>query len=402
MPVAARAFIDVDANSSGTYVLQRVFAMQENSWWWRVRYNGVWSAWYANRAVTTISTATDWNTLLLPGTYVRVAGAAISGDTNAPVAERVILQVTGDTPGNYVVQTATSLVTGRRYVRVRNAGTWGAWTSIAMLSDIPTSPTDGLANQLLVEDWSRRRGGRKRLTTGAISIRFDHGLANFDTKVRPLMEARNLPYGLAMNAGNWGDAENVGVTTAMVNAWAQGLCEVMNHGRLHTGSKDPAVWTDLIEQGLTDLRSQLPSAQIDGFAIPGTAGVGYGEFTAGSSALEFATPAGRLILARHAYASGYIPGTHIRTLDGRPRNGLGHSTLDQATAASVETLLTNAVTGKHGVQFMLHPSLVDTSSYITTATLTTILDSIAAKRDAGQLAVLRPGDLLLADTTSVR
>lgn len=111
-------------------------------------------------------------------------------------------------------------------------GGWMPWRQVGVGSGSSTSDHSGIANSVRLQDWSRRRGGVKRISTGAVALRFDHGLANFNTKIRPLLEARSLPYALALNSDRWSIAENTGVTASMVNGWVQGgLCEIWNHGR---------------------------------------------------------------------------------------------------------------------------------------------------------------------------
>lgn len=301
-------------------------------------------------------------------------------------------------------QTIYPLSATQLWVRT-GAAAWNVWKDAA--ADAPAAtvidnPHAGLTNQLLVEDWSRRRGGRKKTATGAVAFRFDHGLANFDTKIRPLLEARGIPYSLALCSGQWAAAENTGVTAAMVNTWVQGgLCEIWNHSRNHAGAADEATAQAEIVTGLTELRTQIPAAQIDGFAVPGTAGLGFAPgFVAGTTISEFySSPGGRIILANHAVSTGYIANTGRRILDGTPRQGQVHSTLDSATLATATNDISVAKTGKLGVQFMMHPSLIDTGAYITTAVFTQILDYVVAERDAGRLKVLGPYDLMLADAT---
>jgi hypothetical protein len=48
---------------------------------------------------------------------------------------------------------------------------------------------------------------------------------------------------------------------------------------------------------------------------------------------------------------------------------------------------------------MIHPSLVDSEGYITTAEIEGFLDAVVTARDAGQVAVMGPYDALLADAT---
>lgn len=382
--------------------------------WWRVRQaSGTWSGWYGGYdAMQTLGT-TDMNTLTGTGTYLLVNGAALAASSNLGTPNRQIIRVqTALLP--YTTQEVVDLTTGRTFSRAYNNGIWSPWNATATLADI-TEPAPAqvgidsagaaLTNALLVEDWSRRRGGRKRIATGAVALRFDHGLANFNSKLRPLLEARNLPYSLALNAGNWANAENTGVTKEMVNSWVQGgLCEIWNHSLTHNSTSSEATWRNEIVGGLNQLRTDLPAAQIDGWAVPSLQGIGYvhpdGTYLMGSTVEEYYnTPAGRLILATHAVATGYIPNTYQRVLDGVPRQSQLHWTFDKSTLAQIQGFIATTESQKRGLQLMLHPSLVDTADHITTATVTAILDHIVAERDAGRLTVLGPYDLMLADAT---
>lgn len=278
--------------------------------------------------------------------------------------------------------------------RVMNSGVWGAWKR--------RGTAHGLTNDLLVQDFTRRRGPVKTGGLGAVALRFDHGLGNFDTKIRPLLEARGLPYSLALNSRDWGKAENGGVTAATVDGWVSGgLAEVWNHGAHHLDATDTKALEDTIVTGLAELRSQLPSAVIDGFAVPGVGGTNYQGFDGGATLEDFYnTEAGRLILSHHAVSTGYLSGTTHRALDGTVRQGQLHYTIDTATGTGVEYQINLAAADRTGLQLMLHPSLVDTAGNITTAKLTEILDHIVAKRDAGELAVLSSYDLVVADATT--
>lgn len=275
--------------------------------------------------------------------------------------------------------------------------TWGPWKRV---DDVTAR---GLASRLLVEDFTRRHGTVNTGGIGAVALRFDHGLGNFNTIIRPLLEARGIPYSLALNSRNWGLAENGGVTATDVNTWVQGgLAEVWNHGAHHSNATSDAELRDTIVAGLTELRSQIPNAVIDGFAIPGVGTPGYGGFNGGATAASFyGTTAGRMILENHAVTSGYFSGTAHRAMDGTIRQGQGHYTMDSASQSAIQGQIDTAITNKTGLQLMLHPSNVNGSGNITTATLAAVLDYIVAKRDAGQLAVLSPYKLMVADSRVV-
>lgn len=282
-------------------------------------------------------------------------------------------------------------------------GTMTEWETVwdpNATSPAPIGSSDaGLTNSLLVQDWSRRMGGRKKVTTATLALRFDHGLANFLSKIKAELDARNFKYSLALCSGQWGRAENVGVTPEMVNSWVlQGRAEIWNHSKDHgSGDNSEAQWKAAILDGLTELRAQIPAAQIDGFAPPGTAGTNFGGFINGNTPEQFyATDGGRFILSHHAVSAGYI-GASARWQDGTPRQGLGHYTIDKYTLGQVQTLIQGAQSGKRAVQFMLHPSLIDTTGYITTAEFVSILAYVKTEVDAGRLTVVSPYEQLLTD-----
>lgn len=258
----------------------------------------------------------------------------------------------------------------------------------------------GLVHQVREDEFTQTMGVVSTGGKGAVALRFDHGLANFDTKIRPLLEARNLPYSLVLNSRAWGLAENAGVDAGVVNHWVnQGLAEVWNHGTDHSDHPVEEL-EEVIAQGKAELEAQLPAAKIWGFAPAGVGAGGYGGFNGGPTPESFGTTAGGLILEHHAVAAGYIPGTAHRVLDGRPRIGSAHYTLDTAAATSSagpRTQINAAISNKTGLQLMMHPSALDGSGRVTTEILTEVLDYIVAKRDADQIKVLSPYQLTIAN-----
>src|SRR5699024_10122246 len=65
---------------------------------------------------------------------------------------------------------------------------------------------------------------------GAVSLRCDHGLANFASKVLPVTSAMGMKVSQAYNPRNWGYSENQGVTASDLNGWvAAGDVEIWNH-----------------------------------------------------------------------------------------------------------------------------------------------------------------------------
>lgn len=423
---SASGFLTVSniISSSATWAIQEYVRYGNyNERWWRISRNttGAWGNWQRlvgatelEDALTSINmsvTEADWrrgvipagvdlNTLHTAGVY-RVSSEQpknMPPFVNPTLAPTGFLTVTNIKSTNAVWSQQEFVRYGptpERWWRISSniTGGWNPWTRIPneILSE-------GIKNDLLVQDFTRRRGGIKKVSTGVVALRFDHGLANFNSKIRPVLERLKLPYSLALCSGQWERTENVGVTPAMVNSWVVGgLAEIWNHSKDHgSGDNSEKQWKAAIDDGLSELRTQLPAAQIDGFAIPGSSGTSFGGFVSGRTVEEFFnTDGGKYLLSKHAVVSGYIPG--YRVLDGKVRQGQGHVTIDTATLSAVTTRVKAVQSNNMGLQLMLHPSLMDTEGYATTAVVTSILEYIAAERDALRLTVLGPYDALLAE-----
>lgn len=354
----------------------------------------------------TIATGTDLNTLTAAGIYGVPTGTIYASLVNAPTGIMPSgagwLDVRATSNGLYKQVFGfygTTPVEVWRTTASVTAGTWNAWTR----KDVGAinNPYVGVATNVRVMDFTERRGGTKYTNgLGAVAVRYDHGLVNMKATVYPLMVARGIPFSLAINSRTWGNAENNGTTAADVQSWVDaGWCEIWNHGADHSDQTTLAGLTDQIVTALSELKAQFPTVPIDGFIVPGVGGTNYNGFNGGGTPEAFyKTDAGRLILENHAVSTGSFPGTIQRVLDGKLRQGQSHYSMEAATVASITAQIDSAVTNKTGLQLFLHPSLLDTPGYMTTAMLTTVLDYIKTKRDAGLLAVMSPSDLLIASS----
>lgn len=265
---------------------------------------------------------------------------------------------------------------------------------------VPLGVHAGVANAVLLQDFTRRRPVVKTGGKPVLTLRFDHGLANFNTLVLPHLKRLKLPAAICLNAGDWARTENAGVTKEIVNGWVtEGWLEVWNHALNHTDVTDPSKFQEQIVTGLTQLRADLPAAVIDGFMPPGSGS--YIDFNGGDTVESWwKTDAGRLILQHHAVASGYISGTVYRVLDGQPRQGQGHYTVDTLSLADLKARVQGAYSPVRGVQLMLHPSRLDTTGYIASSDYVAFLEWAAAERTAGRLVVLGAYDQLRADASA--
>lgn len=282
---------------------------------------------------------------------------------------------------------------------------FSAWRDLTAPAPVQAASTSdaGMANALLLQDFTRRRPVIKTGGKPAVALRFDHGLGNFRDKVVPALKRLNLKAAQALNGGDWDRAENGGVTASQVNTWVtEGWLEIWNHSLNHVAP--PAAAADLeaqIKGGLDKLRADLPAAVIDGYAPPGSSGDTTGFDGGGSIESWWNTAPGRAILRTHAVAAGYLNGAVYRTLDGEVRQGQSHYTLDTLTLDTIKARVTGAYTGARGVALMLHPSRLDTDGYLSSADFIAFLEWLAAERDAGRVVVLGYYDLLRADGGTV-
>lgn len=257
---------------------------------------------------------------------------------------------------------------------------------------------DAFRRDVIVDAGIKRRGGVIG-TNGlpAVSLRFDHHLPNFKTKILPLLKAHRLPWSQMLNAGRIIDGSE-GMTFAQIAAECYNSGgEVWNHGYSHSDIPNAATADREVIQGFDELTAGLPGLWIDGWVGAGQT-VMMGMEGSNSPEKFYGTYPGRLALARHAFIQGHYPGIH-QPMAGPNLIGHPHQTIDTLAADRVEASLRAVIAAKAGLIFMLHPNYLDTPGYMTTADLSTVLASIAAKRDAGELLVLTSTAILLADVS---
>ena len=257
----------------------------------------------------------------------------------------------------------------------------------------------GLQRSAIVDAGIKRRGGRIG-TNGkaAIALRFDHHFAQFDSKVMPLLRTNRLPWGQMVNIGRFGTGNDT-LTAAQVST----LCytsggELWNHSLTHSNIPDKATADREVTQGLKDLKTAFPQLWIDGWAGPGQPDLMGME---GSDTPEkfYGTYAGQLVLQQHAFVRGYYPGIY-QPMSEPNLIGAPHTTIDTLDFAYVKGIIDGAISAGAGLTLMLHPNYLDTTGYMTTATLKQIIEYVAQKRDAGEAVILSPTGVLLADSST--
>lgn len=372
-----------------------------------------------------IPNGTDINTLRTPGLWAAPKTSIVSTLTNWPA------QLNG-TAGFLEVMWATNGLTmqkvtgyGGNAVTVQRTslsvtnGTYTPWEQITppdLSAYATTTYVDGAVagatgadvtgvheqNTIRRTMFTQAMG---RVGTGgkaAFALRTDHGYKGMAELVLPLCRTRGIVPSTLYNPRNWARPENTGYAAADLNTWvAAGEVEVWNHGATHADVSDLAALEDEIVASIAEIEASVPAAagKVWGFAPPGVdTATGYGGYGNGASPEKWDSAAGRLILKHHAVNNAYVPGTGYRILDGTIRDGVSHFTMDNATVARLKGYIDTAIANRQGVQFMVHPYVVDTEGKITTAQIAEVLDYVVAKRDSGDLVTLTPYQMMVADS----
>ena len=266
------------------------------------------------------------------------------------------------------------------------SGGWTAWKRIDAPAPAPSATARdlGLEHTVRRADMIRRR--TVRVTTPAVVVMvFDHGLAVVRDTLHKLMAERGLPYTLAINPGRMGTHDNTGVTWDDVKTLvSSGLVEPGNHSWSHTGATDTAGYAHEIEDSRREIETRL-GVPVDTWVQPGNS---FGDFTtSGDVNLYHSTEAGRLIVGTHGAVTG-TTGTGTHRL-GSPLLGAGGSWIDAAGSTPGMLTAIDQAVASGGVRIVRHhPQYLGASGYLPVSEMTTFLDAVVQRRDAGKLTVL--------------
>ena len=382
--------------------------------WVSSQFSSGWGPWQA----------TGWNkgeiptgsdvTKLSAGAYRVSSFATFDTLVNAPAEARgigtvVVLELTSSAR---TITWVTAPSTGDPkmfYCYVLSSGVvgWFDWTpqktpattpgsAVADTSNAPitTSATNAAARHMMLREAFYRR---YRVSTGgkaAVSLRFDDGHNAFKADILPMLRARGLPCSIAVCSRRWNHVENNAVTPDEMNGWVlNDKVEVWNHTATHRDATGGGGTAEVeIVEGLRELRTQLPSAEIWGWYAPGIEN-GFDGFLPTREPHQLsATLAGQLALANHAAVSGYVAGSARRPLDPMPQTtaGFAHYSLDGRVLSDAKAEIDRVVAERARENFMMHPSRLDLSNGISRADMAAILDYLVAQRNAGKLVILSP------------
>ena len=343
------------------------------------------------------------DTVTVPGVYsLRYNGTpGENGDTDTARAGSLMVLDTRNPSGNMKIQVRFE---DGEVVSVRSqnsAGQMQRWRTLA--HDLPDKPTTAASRRpaVVAGGLARRDGVVGTGGRPAIALRFDHHTRPFIDKILPLLKQHQLPWGQMLNASSLGTTGNeAGTAAEMQTACLASGGEAWNHSWSHVDVINGPQAEREITRGLTDLRAAMPRLWIDGFAPPGASSyMGLEGFDATDK--WWSTDPGRRVLAQHAFVRGYHSPVH-RALNGPDLIGAGHITIDKQTQAYCESAIRWAALAGAGLTLMLHPNYLDTTGFMSTSTLSSILAHIASRRDAGEIEVLTPTAIMMADSSRPR
>ena len=287
------------------------------------------------------------------------------------------------------------------WVRSSNtAGAWSAWRQVAH-DRADRQVLSAARRDVVVNHGIARRGGSIGTGgRGVIALRYDHHTGPWLTKVLPLLKQHQLPWGQMLNASNLGSTgTETGTAAQMQTACMESGGEAWNHSWSHSDVILDTQADREVTRGLDDLRAALPRLWIDGWAQPGQ--TSYMGMEVQSDDRWWSTEPGRRVMAQHAFVRGTTLGVH-RRLMGPGLSVAPHITIDAQTLSYVQSAVDAARDSRSGLTLMLHSNYLDQAGYMTTATLSSILAYVAARRDAGEIEVCSPTGVLMADAERPR
>ena len=282
-----------------------------------------------------------------------------------------------------------------------------ATTQVPVTETIPSTVVDRgchsntvFANrEALVADSRNRRG--EVIGTGgkaAISLRFDHYLGHFDSKVLPLLDEYNLPWSQAINAANMGSPKDPWSWDKLQSTAVQTGGEVWNHSRTHEDFDTPEAAYSEVVTGLRELQTNLPVLHVDGWIAPGVRKAMGMQWPSNMARFTDTFP-GQLVLDNHTFVRASFPG-HYQDLNGDNLVGQNHFGIEDKTFEEIKAEIDHVVETGQGLTLMMHPWRVGTSQGITADDLDRTFAYLAELRDNDVIEIASGSGILMADASA--
>lgn len=395
---------------NNTSIAQQVFYAETGTVYTRMfdNYKGSgWSEWVANKPLgfaQTTTRGTDANTLTDPtqsGIYPKHLPDWI---TNTPDENGTLLVHYLAGNNSAVVQQVFFGLSGAVYTRLydTNTGTgWGAWKIHSGSGGVAPSASSTIA----YEDMLRTKGRIGTNGKPVVCLRFDHNLAPFDQKVKPILKRLGLPATMAcfvnMMSPQPGYTNDVssGKTWADVEANFHDGIEVFSQSFSHQDADTPEAIRREVVDSRRALETAMPQLKVFGWTQPGTANGydGWWDKEARIASTYNDNVAGQLVASTygcfniHEDGGYFAQGSRFQNFDG----------IDKKTSAAYVDSMIDRLIAVGGVYtIMLHSHRLDEPGWITSQVLEEMLEIIARRRDAGEIEVLTMSGAALADPGS--
>lgn len=276
-----------------------------------------------------------------------------------------------------------------------------------LLPSGPEKASPSYRSILLQQEMRRSKGGVIGIgNKGAIAIRYDDWQDSLRTDVAPLMIARGLPFSHALiskfTAAVWG----AGTSWADIKALNSQGMEIWSHGEDHADYIGYAgLYRNVVQSRLT---IEAQGIKVQGFSMPGV-GSTYSDAVRGNSRpyngltdiSDYDSTEGNLIQETYALSESYTGGAY-RDIPNGFFHGSGHATINLGTLAAAKAVVDFCENYRVCARVMAHPGTLGSDGPLTLADLTTFLDYVVTRRDAGGIEVVTPSALPYLDKSSSR
>lgn len=347
----------------------------------------------------TVPAGGDLNTISEPGLYTVIP----SDVSNRPVPSNGILEVMS--VGIARVQRYTTVGYEPRTFTRRTTPTssiYGEWFEDNSQESVNAQYIKTLGyKESLINKLSTMKGGTIGTNGRAVvSLRFDDSATVFKDSVASMLFDRGIPFTRVTTTERLTTVPKDMDTLESIQDYSI-KCggEVWNHGMTHnnvSGLKSKKGYETV--GALEKLQNGMPKLFICNYAPPGGSSVTYdGDFPLDSIQKITESYSGKVIYTNHAIASGYLPGTLYKSLDGKPKDGQRHFSADAYNLSRVKAIVNQAIVSGTGVVLMYHPANFDESGYISFKEFESILDYLAAMRDSDDILLLTKSGMSFAD-----
>lgn len=405
IPIAFSGSLDV--STTGSIVVQKYVTGEGIPRTWTRRLNaGTWGAWRVETAYAPAPAGgVDFDTILDPSIYPINLG----NHPNQPAATTGTLEVL-PLGTNLAQRFTTNDLVPRLFLRRKTSTVWQAWSQpgeaellalSARVTAVENMPPSGSGAESPTKYGHTVRLARAKQLVGVrkssraqVALICDHGTVKFRDLIFPKLQALGLTCTLALNSqkmegGSMHDPALEVSTWAEVKTWATAGIEMANHGRTHLDTDSMATLYAEIVTGHEELEAAL-GKPVHSWVQPSAAG-DLGKWFGFDDGIRWDswanTDAGRMILDRHAVATGTIYPIGTYQLTGEPPIGMqGHWFDRDDQIEPLKTTITAAEASKSGILLRMHPQYIGGQNTI--GAINGFLEWLAAEKAAGRIDVV--------------